>query len=148
MSSDTSPEHSQIKAWADAYLCSPEGKAEIEKLAREMMGQDIRAVDSAGPAPIVLKPRRIKRYSLDIDSLARVFAGLPGRMHPHYRFDGIPEDARVVGVQIETGFLDRLYIYVWSDTFPPVGEGEVPPDAGVTITTWRCPEFEKLRDSY
>lgn len=87
--------------------------------------------------------RRIKRYPIDLSTLASVFANLSGEMHPHHRFDNIPSDARVLGLRLDDALLDRLYVFVESDSFDEVPEGEVPPDDSILVTSWYCPEYVK-----
>lgn len=62
---DTEPEATRrgIEAYTDAYLCSDEGKAEITKLAQEMMAEDS-VVGNIAMGDIVVEPSSIGPCSL------------------------------------------------------------------------------------
>lgn len=87
--------------------------------------------------------RRIKRYPINLSTLSSIFSNLGNGMHPHYQFHDIPPDARVVGLRLDDSLLDRLYVFVESETFNEVPECCPPPDEAITVTSWYCQEYLK-----
>lgn len=87
--------------------------------------------------------RRVKYWDIDMDQLLRIFRLMaPGN---HLRCNGIPEDARVIGVthnDIMRPYLVKVFLE--SAEFPLVPEGCVPeslePDIfGATVTELTVP---------
>ena len=82
--------------------------------------------------------RKIKRYVVDVSFFVKQMSDYRDIPTPHLKFEGIPPDAEVVGMQVDPHYLDRLYVFIASETFPEVPLYETPEEASLSCTVFMC----------
>lgn len=87
--------------------------------------------------------RRIKHLRIDRDLLVAMFRQ---DCEKQIVFDGMPEDAKIVGISESVYFLkDEIGLKVESASFPELGEGESIPELKITVMEVR-PEIRRIRE--
>ena len=84
--------------------------------------------------------RRIKRYVIDVAMLIDK-GTFHERMHPHYMFHGLPENARFVGMSIDPVFPNQLHLYVTSPDFPEIPYNEAVPAEYFVVSQFLCDQM-------
>lgn len=80
-----------------------------------------------------LMPRRVRRVCIDADMLLTLLRAQDSDARFAYRIEGLPGDARAVGVVVPFTMPHAVSIAVESATFAPVGENTEPPYLHLTV---------------
>lgn len=81
--------------------------------------------------PTTTPDRRIKKLQISADMFVRILLGMDGNRR--VKMEGIPADARTVGLSVDEGF-NTVTLYVESDEFEPCELGALYPDMGVRFS--------------
>lgn len=85
--------------------------------------------------------RKIRRVPIDVQTLIRSLQNFRDSIQPHFRIEGLPPDATVIAVRTDESYLDRIYVYIHSETYEEVPESMAAPDDYLLITQWSCEAY-------